>query len=445
MAGHDNIPTLAEQVSRVPMQPGCYLWKDAKGDVIYVGKAKNLRSRMRQYVTLQDERQKIPLMMQLVASFDYIVVENEHEALVLERNLIGQYHPYFNVDLKDDKSYPFIAITKSDLFPAIKYTRERHKPGTRYFGPYTDSRAARETIDTLRKVIPICSASCAEWRRCRRIVESHKGEEDIVNMICAQNGRPCFDFHVGRGPGACVGAISPADYAKNVKRVERFLSGHRKDVVDELTSEMTDAAEALDFERAARVKRRLEVIRGLDDRQQVVFPSSVDLDVIGFYREETISAACVFVVREGRTVRTCEFILDKGLDVDEEELQGFVLGNLLPLGVDIGGHTVKQQRLDGFKLSGIDSCAEHTARRLEDVDTVGHGITMGATAIHILVYAIGDITLVLGGKANSHIVRTLELGGSAIGRLHGAHRVNIELAIEIDQRLAIGKVSAVSV
>ena len=246
MAGHDNIPTLAEQVSRVPTQPGCYLWKDAKGDVIYVGKAKNLRARMRQYVTLQDERQKIPLMMQLVASFDYIVVETEHEALVLERNLIGQYHPYFNVDLKDDKSYPFIAITKGDLYPAIKYTRERHKPGTRYFGPYTDSRAARETIDTLRKVIPICSASCAEWRRCRRIVESHKGEEDIVNMICAQNGRPCFDYHVGRGPGACVGAISPTDYAKNVKRVERFLSGHRKDVVDELTSEMTDAAEALD-------------------------------------------------------------------------------------------------------------------------------------------------------------------------------------------------------
>lgn len=116
-----------------------------------------------------------------------------------------------------------------------------------YFGPYTDSRAARETIDTLRKVIPICSASCAEWRRCRRTIESHKGEEDIVNMICAQNGRPCFDYHVGRGPGACVGAISPADYAKNVKRVERFLSGHRKDVVDELTSEMTDAAEALDL------------------------------------------------------------------------------------------------------------------------------------------------------------------------------------------------------
>ena len=325
MAGQDNIPSLAEQVSRVPTQPGCYLWKDAKGEVIYVGKAKNLRSRMRQYVTLQDERQKIPLMMQLVASFDYIVVDTEHEALVLERNLIGQYHPYFNVDLKDDKSYPFIAITKGDLYPAIKYTRERHRAGTRYFGPYTDSRAARDTIDTLRKVIPICSASCAEWRRARRTIEAHKGDVDIANMLCAQNGRPCFDYHVGRGPGACVGAISPEEYARNVRRVERFLAGHRKDVVDELKEEMSEAADMLDFERAGRVKRRLEVIQGLDDRQQVVFPSSVDIDVIGFYREETISAACVFVVREGRTVRTCEFILDKGLDVDEEELQaGFL-------------------------------------------------------------------------------------------------------------------------
>ena len=320
-----HLADLAREVAQVPQSPGCYLWKDAAGEVIYVGKAKNLRARMRQYVTLQDERQKIPLMMQLVQSFDYIVVESEHEALVLERNLIGQYHPYFNVDFKDDKSYPFIAITKDDLFPAIKYTRERHRPGTRYFGPYTDSRAARDTIDTIRKVIPICIGTCAEWKRCRRMIRAHEGDEGIIGLIMAERGRPCFDYHVGRGPGACVGAITPEDYAKNVRRVERFLSGKRSEVVGELTAEMNDAAAALDFERAARVKRRLEVIRGLDDRQQVVFPQSVDLDAIGFFREETIAGACVFVVREGIVVRTCEFILDKGLDVDEEELvAGFI-------------------------------------------------------------------------------------------------------------------------
>ena len=317
--------SLAEQVSHVPTDPGCYLWKDAAGEVIYVGKAKNLRARMKQYVTLTDDRQKIPLMMQLVASFDYVVVQSEHEALVLERNLIEQHHPYFNVDFKDDKSYPYIAVTHGDVFPAIKYTRERHRAGTRYFGPYTDARAARDVIDTLRKVVPICSASCTGWKHVRRLLEKQPADSDVIELVCAEKGRPCFDYHVGRGPGVCAGMIGREEYARNVRRVERFLSGKRRELIDELKDDMAEAAADLDFERAGRIKRRLEVINGLDDRQQVVFPTSVDIDLIGFYREETIAGACVFVVREGRTVRTCEFILDKGLDVDEEELvSGFV-------------------------------------------------------------------------------------------------------------------------
>ncbi len=321
----DDLVSIREQVDQVPVGPGCYLWKDGSGKVIYVGKAKNLRSRMRQYVTLQDDRAKIPLMMQVVRSFDYIVVENEHEALVLERNLIAQYRPYFNVDFKDDKSYPFIAITESDVFPAIKYTREKHKKGTRYFGPYTDSYAARQTIDTLRKVVPICTASCTEWKRCRRELEKHPNEAAVANMIFAEKGRPCFDYHVGRGPGVCVGAISTAEYGKHVRQVENFLRGNRSEIVMEVQEQMQEAAANLDFERAARLKGRLDALSALDDRQQVTFPTSVNLDLIGFYREETISAACVFVVREGRTVRSVEFILDKGLDVSEDELvSGFV-------------------------------------------------------------------------------------------------------------------------
>ena len=321
----DDLVSIREQVDQVPVSPGCYLWKDGSGKVIYVGKAKNLRSRMRQYVTLQDDRAKIPLMMQVVRSFDYIVVENEHEALVLERNLIAQYRPYFNVDFKDDKSYPFIAITESDVFPAIKYTREKHKKGTRYFGPYTDSYAARQTIDTLRKVVPICTASCTEWKRCRRELEKHPNEAAVANMIFAEKGRPCFDYHVGRGPGVCVGAISTAEYGKHVRQVENFLRGNRSEIVMEVQEQMQEAAANLDFERAARLKGRLDALSALDDRQQVTFPTSVNLDLIGFYREETISAACVFVVREGRTIRSVEFILDKGLDVSEDELvSGFV-------------------------------------------------------------------------------------------------------------------------
>ena len=321
----DDLVSIREQVDQVPTDPGCYLWKDGAGKVIYVGKAKNLRARMRQYVTLQDDRAKIPLMMQVVRSFDYIVVENEHEALVLERNLIAQYRPYFNVDFKDDKSYPYIAITESDTFPAIKYTREKHKKGTRYFGPYTDSYAARQTIETLRKVVPICSTTCVEWKRAKRLLEKDPDGAAVANLLLAKKGRPCFDYHVGKGPGVCVGAIDTVSYAKNVRQVENFLRGNRSEIVSELKDQMQEAAADLDFEKAARLKSRLTSLSDLDDRQQVTFPTSVNIDLIGIYREETISAACVFVVREGRTIRSVEFILDKGLDVSEEELvSGFL-------------------------------------------------------------------------------------------------------------------------
>jgi excinuclease ABC subunit C len=321
----ENTPSLAEQVALVPTDPGCYLWKDANGTVVYVGKAKNLRARMRQYVTLQDDRAKIPLMMEVVKGFDYVVVGSEHEALVLERNLIAQYHPYFNVDLKDDKSYPYIAITESDVYPAIKYTRERHKKGTRYFGPYTDAKAARETIDTLRKVVPICVATCAEWKRAKRLLDKDPDQAAVANMVLSERCRPCFDYHVGKGPGVCCGAIDTVSYARNVNQVERFLQGHRSAIVDELADQMQQAAADLDFEKAGRLKARLNSLNALDDKQQVVFSSSLSADLVGIYREETISCACVFVVREGRTVRSVEFILDKGLDVGEEELvSGFV-------------------------------------------------------------------------------------------------------------------------
>ena len=350
----DHLDLLATRVAHGPTEPGCYPWKDARGEVVYVGKAKSLRARMRQYVTLSDEREKIPLMMQVVRDFDYVVVGSEHEALVLERNLIAQYHPYFNVDYKDDKSYPFIAITESDVFPAIKYTRERHRKGTRYFGPYTDARAARETIDTLRKVVPICMATCAEWKRAKRVLDRDPSQAAVANLVLAQRCRPCFDYHVGRGPGVCAGMIDTVEYARHVRQVESFLAGNRRAIVGELTDQMREAAANLDFERAGRLKARLEGLDALDDRQQVVFSSNVSADLIGIYREETISCACVFVVREGRTVRSVEFILDKGLDVGEEELVGGFLKRYydetadLPAEVDLDCELSDAEVLEGW-------------------------------------------------------------------------------------------------
>lgn len=316
--------TLKELVNQVPQEPGVYLWKDKHGEVLYVGKAKNLRARMRQYVNGDDEREKIPLMMEEVTSFDYIVVNSEHEALVLELNLIQQYRPPYNVDFVDDKSYPFIAITESDMYPCIKYTREKHVKGTRYFGPYTDARSARAAIDIVRKVCPVCIGTCAEWKKVKRLASAHPelcqdGAAPLTEKLAAE-GRPCFDAHVGRGPGVCYGAVTQEEYAETIQTVEDLISGHRNKLEEELQREITAAAAELNFEKAERYKRRLLAIQNLEDSQKVYFASALDADFIGIYREETIAAACIFVVREGRLIRSVDFMLNKGMDIPESEL-----------------------------------------------------------------------------------------------------------------------------
>ncbi len=306
-------PDIRSQLAKVPDSPGVYLWKDAAGEILYVGKAKSLRSRMRQYVGGHDERAMVPLMMARVTSFDYYVTKTEVDSLVLEANLIKEARPPYNVDYRDDKTFPYIALTLADPFPAIKYTREKHRPGTRYFGPYTDSKAARATIEVVRRVYPICRTDCLEWKRL-----TAKGGEPT--------GKPCFDYHVGKGPGPCVGAISREEYAATVRKVAAFLDGRRGGVIEDLERGMREAAADLDYERAARFRNRLEAVRSVLDRQSIVSERKLDADVVGIYREETIAAAHVFMVREGRVLAGSEFVLDQGLDISDAELmEGFLL------------------------------------------------------------------------------------------------------------------------
>lgn len=312
----DKLERIKQELNSVPVLPGVYLWKDASGQVIYVGKANQLRARMRQYVNFQDDRAKIPLLVDQIETFDYIVTENEHESLVLEKNLINQYSPFFNADFKDDKSYPFIALTKGDVFPAIKYTREKKRADTRYFGPYTDSRAARDLVDIARRVVPLCATSCADWRRMKRKLEN----EDLSVFLGADTLKPCFDAHVGLGPGACCGTITPEEYKKHVKRIERFLSGSHREFIEELAEEMNEAAATLDFEKAGRIKSRIDTINSLCDKQHAVSSRNLNADVIGIFREETIAGVHVFMIREGRIINSNEFILNKGKDIPDEDL-----------------------------------------------------------------------------------------------------------------------------
>ncbi len=311
---NERLQRIKDQLASVPTEPGVYLWKNRQGEVIYVGKAKQLRARMRQYVNFQDDRAKIPLLVSQIYSFEYVVAANEHESLVLERNLIEQYAPYFNADFKDDKTYPFIALTKGDVFPAIKYTREKHKASSRYFGPYTDSRAARNLVDIIRRVVPICSSSCADWRRMRRKLEETPYDQAELSE------RPCFDCHVGLAPGACCGLVSPEQYQVQVRKVERFLSGSHKEFIYELKADMADAAQSLDFERAARIKSRIDTVESLAQKQHAVSSHRLNADVIGVFREETIAGVAVLVLREGRIMNANEFIFNKGKDVSANEL-----------------------------------------------------------------------------------------------------------------------------
>lgn len=324
------IERLKKELEFVPAKPGCYLWKNAQGEVIYVGKAKQLRARMRQYIGFLDDRPKIPLLVAQIDSFEYLVVNNEHESLVLERNLIAQYAPFFNADFKDDKTYPFIALTMDDMFPAIKYTREKHVKTTRYFGPFTDSRAARRLIEIARKVVPLCSARCPEWRRMQRVLKAHGARGASPTPDSAPDpvpvpahyafSKPCFDCHVGLAPGACCGRISTDDYAKNVEKVTRFLNGQHKEFEDELTRAMQAAAGNLEFEKAARIKSRLDVLSSLHSKQNVQVGRLLDIDVIGMYREDELAGAHVLMVREGQVLNANEFVLNKGSNVPTQDL-----------------------------------------------------------------------------------------------------------------------------
>jgi excinuclease ABC subunit C len=303
---------IVKDLSTVPDAPGVYVWKDGS-EVLYVGKAKSLRKRMRQYVSGHDERDRIGSMMARADGFDYMVTANEVESLILEANLIKELRPPYNVDYKDDKSYPFIALTMSDPFPAIKYTREKHRAGTRYFGPYTDAKAARETIDVVRRVYPVCRATCAEWKRL-----TLRGGEPT--------GKACFDHHVGKGPGPCVGAITRAEYRERVERIAGFLEGRHSEVAEELERAMREAAAELDYERAARLRNSLEAVRTVLERQRVVSDRPLDLDVVGIEREETIAGVHIVQVRAGRIVGANELVLDKGMDIDASELvEGFLV------------------------------------------------------------------------------------------------------------------------
>jgi excinuclease ABC subunit C len=282
---------VAEQLKTLPAKPGVYLFRDGRGEVLYVGKAKSLRPRVRSYFQKTgDGRAQIALLPERVADLEVIVTGSEVEALHLEQNLVKRHRPPFNVRLRDDKSFPYIAVTVEDEYPRVMFTRERHRRGVWYFGPYANAKKVRETLDVLNRVFP--------YRPC----EGPKPGR--------HSGIPCLDYHIDRCLAPCVGYVSKEDYRAIIDRVIEFLSGDVKPIQRELERQMRDAAADERFEDAARYRNRLFAVQHLVERQSVERQSVGNVDVIGFAAEGDRAVVQIFPLRGGKMIDRYSFHLE---------------------------------------------------------------------------------------------------------------------------------------
>ena len=295
----------------IPDAPGSYQFKDRDGRVIYVGKAKSLRSRLSNYfVNPASLPPRTAQMLAAAESVEWIQVRNDVEALMLEYSLIKQHRPRFNIRLRDDKSYPFLAITIEDEWPRAMVMRGQRRKGTRYFGPYGHAYAIRETLDLLLRTFPIRTCS-----------ENKFGHHERL-------GRPCLLFHIEKCTGPCVGEVEKEEYDRLVQELIDFLDGDTQPVVRRLEREMREAADGLEFERAARLRDRLTSVRKAIEKQSMVTERPEDLDVIGIADDELEAAVQVFYVRRGRVVGRKGFVLDKVEDASRPQLVAHILEGL---------------------------------------------------------------------------------------------------------------------
>ncbi len=297
--------TVNERLEKLPATPGCYIYKDEKGAVLYVGKAISLKNRVRSYFQASAKHgPRIARLVGKVRDIEWIVVDTELEALVLECNLIKQYRPPYNVRLRDDKSYPYVAIT-NEAFPRLIFTRKVRKDGAKYFGPFTSAFAVRDTIQLLHKIFPLIPCG-----------KSWTG---------AEVQKPCLYFHLGRCLAPCAGKSDQAEYKKILDKVERFLQGKEESIVADLTADMEKAAENLDFEKAAGIRDQILAIEKVLQRQKVLSSDAVDQDVIAVVKDERGAAIQMLYIRGGKLIGQRQYMLDGAMEVPPAEaVQEFV-------------------------------------------------------------------------------------------------------------------------
>ncbi len=301
-------PSILDKVPHLPESPGVYLWKDADGKVLYVGKAKRLRSRVRSYVAADHvESVKTRALMQQAAALDTIVVPTEAHALVLEANLIKEYKPRYNISLRDDKSYPYIKVTVQEPFPRVWVTRRLQHDGARYFGPYTDVGAMRRALDVVKRLFTV--------RSCNYDMPKQMPE------------RPCLDYHIGRCKAPCILAQTQAEYAAMIDEVLDFLGGRPEEVVRKVRERMALAAESLDFERAAQLRNALTHLERMEEPAVVMEVEGGDRDVIGYARDGDDAVIALMRIRSGKLLaRDHQFVTNVDGETDACVLEQYLAG-----------------------------------------------------------------------------------------------------------------------
>ncbi|HEY1828796.1 MAG TPA: excinuclease ABC subunit UvrC [Acidimicrobiales bacterium] len=383
----------------IPDAPGSYQFYDAEGRVLYVGKAKSLRHRLPNY--WQDSAKLMPRTAQMVAQADHvewIVVDTEVDALILEHSLIQAHLPRFNVRLKDDKSYPWLAVTLSDEWPRPQVVRGRKRKGTRYFGPYGNAGAIRQTLDLLVRSFPVRTCSDSKFTRHERL------------------GRPCLLYDIDRCSGPCVGAVDHEAYDGYVNDLMGFLSGDTEPVLDRLEAEMMAASDELQFERAARLRDRITAVHKAAETQQMVSDHAEDFDVVGMAEDPLEASIQIFLVRRGRVVGHRGFVAEKVEDLAAPDFMAQVvaqvygadgaevprrilvpsepadlelLGSWLrsirngPVDIAVPQRGAKRALLETVSRSASEDLARHRLRRASDHNARSKALTELQTALNL--------------------------------------------------------------
>lgn len=391
---------LRSKIVQLPKNPGVYIMRDAAGEVIYVGKARVLKNRVRQYFTHAQEIPKVAAMVANIADFEYIITDTELEALVLENNLIKRYKPRYNILLKDDKNFPYIRVDITDNYPRIEVVRKVKNDGAKYYGPFIAAHVIRDVLDHIYKIYPL--------RSCKI---------DIDRAV-ARGERPCLNYEMGRCIGPCTGKVSGEEYRKLVDEVMDLIAGDKTQLKKDMQEEMLQASEDLNFERAATLRDKIALLDRIREKQKAGFPNLTDKDIFAVETGAKTAVVQMFLVRDGRLSYAQKFHLDYNGE-EKEELMASFLGQYYTdksgIPKTIYAHPAPQQAqlLEAWlsKQKGsavtITEAQRGDARKLQDLATrnAADAVKLKDGAAQLRAKASGSLARALGF---THEIRRIE-------------------------------------